>query len=80
MNSVEYYLLQFFQRLLELSFGLKRVQSGKVFAKTYQYSDMASFFLKWGETAENIVSLFLQDGETNYRFLLSLPLIYFFTE
>jgi hypothetical protein len=51
----------------------------KVFAKIYQYSDIASFFLKWGGTALILYHYSNKMGKAKYWFLLSLPLIYFST-
>jgi hypothetical protein len=51
----------------------------KVFAKIYQYSDIASFFLKWGGTALILYHYSHKIGKTKFWFLLSLPLIYFST-
>ena len=49
----------------------------KTFAKTYQYSDMVSFFLKWGGTAIMLYHYTQKMGQVKYWFLLSLPLLYF---
>lgn len=49
----------------------------KIFAKTYQYSDMVSFFLKWGGTALILYHYAHRIGRAKYWFLLSLPLLYF---
>ncbi len=49
----------------------------KIFAKTYQYSDMISFFLKWGGTALILYHYAHRIGRAKYWFLLSLPLLYF---
>lgn len=51
----------------------------KIFAKTYQYNDMASFFLKWGGTALILYHYSYKIGRAKYWFLLSLPLLYFST-
>jgi hypothetical protein len=49
----------------------------KVFSKIYSYSDMASFFLKWGGTALMLYHYSHKLGKLKYWFLLSLPLAYF---
>ncbi|MGD1835045.1 MAG: hypothetical protein ACPKQO_04920, partial [Nitrososphaeraceae archaeon] len=49
----------------------------KIFAKTYQFSDMASFFLKWAGTALMLYHYAQKIGHAKYWFLLSLPLLYF---
>jgi len=51
----------------------------KIFAKTYQYNDMTSFFLKWGGTALVLYHYSYKIGRAKYWFLLSLPLLYFST-
>jgi 5-bromo-4-chloroindolyl phosphate hydrolysis protein len=51
----------------------------KIFAKTYQYNDMVSFFLKWGGTALILYHYSYKIGRAKYWFLLSLPLLYFST-
>ena len=49
----------------------------KVLSKIYQYSDIASFFLKWGGTALILFHYSHKIGKAKYWFLLSLPLAYF---
>lgn len=49
----------------------------KILSKIYQYSDIASFFLKWGGTALILHHYSHKIGNTKYWFLLSLPLAYF---
>jgi hypothetical protein len=49
----------------------------KIFSKVYQYSDIASFFLKWGGTALILFHYSHKIGKAKYWFLLSLPLVYF---
>jgi hypothetical protein len=51
----------------------------KIFAKTYQYNDMVSFFLKWGGTALILYHYSYKIGRAKYWFLLTLPLLYFST-
>jgi hypothetical protein len=51
----------------------------RVLAKIYQYSDMASFFLKWGGTALILYHYSKKIGKIKYWFLLSLPVAYFST-
>ena len=51
----------------------------KVLSKIYQYSDIASFFLKWGGTALILYHYSHKIGRAKYWFLLSLPLAYFST-
>lgn len=51
----------------------------KIFAKTYQYCDIASFFLKWGGTALILYHYSHKLGRAKYWALLSLPLLYFST-
>jgi hypothetical protein len=51
----------------------------RVLAKIYQYSDMASFFLKWGGTALILYHYSKRIGRIKYWFLLSLPVAYFST-
>lgn len=51
----------------------------KLFAKIYQYSDIVSFFLKWGGTALILYHYSHKIGQAKYWFLLSLPLLYFST-
>jgi hypothetical protein len=49
----------------------------KIFSKTYQYSDFASFFLKWGGTSLILYHYSHKLGKIKYWFLISLPLAYF---
>lgn len=49
----------------------------KIFSNIYQYSDIASFFLKWGGTALILYHYSHKMGKVKYWFLLSLPLAYF---
>jgi len=49
----------------------------KIFSKTYQYSDIASFFLKWGGTALILYHYSHKLGKIKYWFLICLPLAYF---
>lgn len=49
----------------------------KKLGKVYQYSDMISFFLKWGGTALILHHYSHKIGRAKYWFLLSLPLAYF---
>lgn len=49
----------------------------KLLSKTYQYSDIASFFLKWGGTALILYHYSHKIGRVKYWFLLSLPVAYF---
>jgi hypothetical protein len=51
----------------------------KVLSKIYQYSDIASFFLKWGGTALILYHYSHKMGRAKYWFLLSLPVAYFST-
>jgi hypothetical protein len=51
----------------------------KILGKIYQYSDIASFFLKWGGTALILYHYSHKIGRAKYWFLLSLPLVYFST-
>ena len=51
----------------------------KTLGKIYQYSDIASFFLKWGGTALILYHYSHKIGRAKYWFLLSLPLVYFST-
>jgi hypothetical protein len=49
----------------------------KLLSKIYQYSDIASFFLKWGGTALILYHYSYKIGKVKYWFLLSLPVAYF---
>jgi hypothetical protein len=49
----------------------------KLLSKIYQYSDIASFFLKWGGTALILYHYSHKIGRVKYWFLLSLPVAYF---
>jgi hypothetical protein len=49
----------------------------KIFSKIYQYSDMVSFFLKWGGTALILYHYSHKIGKVKYWVLLSLPMAYF---
>jgi hypothetical protein len=49
----------------------------KLLSKIYQYSDIASFFLKWGGTALILYHYSHKIGKVKYWFLLSLPVAYF---
>jgi len=49
----------------------------KIFIQIYQYSDIASFFLKWGGTALILYHYSHKMGQAKYWFLLSFPLAYF---
>ena len=49
----------------------------KILSKIYQYSDIASFFLKWGGTALILYHYSHKIGRVKYWFLLSLPIAYF---
>jgi hypothetical protein len=49
----------------------------KIFSKIYQYSDMVSFFLKWGGTALILYHYSHKIGKVKYWVLLSLPVAYF---
>lgn len=49
----------------------------KVVSKIYSYSDMVSFFLKWGGTVLMLYHYSHKLGKLKYWFLLSLPLAYF---
>jgi hypothetical protein len=51
----------------------------KILSKIYQYSDIASFFLKWGGTALILYHYSHKIGKIKYWFLLSLPVAYFST-
>jgi len=51
----------------------------KLLAKIYQYSDMTSFFLKWGGTALILYHYAHKMGRAKFWFLLSLPVLYFST-
>ena len=51
----------------------------KILSKIYQYSDVASFFLKWGGTALILYHYSHKIGRAKYWFLLSLPVAYFST-
>ena len=51
----------------------------KVLSKIYQYSDIASFFLKWGGTVLILYHYSHKIGRVKYWVLLSLPLAYFST-
>jgi hypothetical protein len=51
----------------------------KSLGKIYQYSDIASFFLKWGGTALILYHYSRKIGRAKYWFLLSLPVAYFST-
>jgi len=51
----------------------------KFFGKVYQYSDIASFFLKWGGTILILYHYSSKLGKTKFWFLLSLPMAYFST-
>ena len=61
----------------EPSFLGEEGSNWKVFSKIYQYSDFASFFLKWGGTALILYHYSHKMGKAKYWFLLSLPLAYF---
>jgi hypothetical protein len=49
----------------------------KVLSKIYQYSDIASFFLKWGGTALILYHYSHKIGKVKYWVFLSLPVGYF---
>ena len=49
----------------------------KILSKIYQYSDVASFFLKWGGTALILYHYSHKIGRVKYWVLLSLPVAYF---
>jgi hypothetical protein len=49
----------------------------KLLSKIYQYSDITSFFLKWGGTALILYHYSHKIGRVKYWFLLSLPVAYF---
>ena len=51
----------------------------KILSKIYQYSDLVSFFLKWGGTALILYHFSHKIGRVKYWFLLSLPVVYFST-
>jgi len=51
----------------------------KILAKIYQYSDITSFFLKWGGTALILYHYAHKMGRAKFWFLLSLPVLYFST-
>jgi hypothetical protein len=51
--------------------------SWKLLSEIYQYSDIASFFLKWGGTALILYHYSHKIGKVKYWFLLSLPVAYF---
>lgn len=51
----------------------------KLLAKIYQYSDMTSFFLKWGGTVLILYHYAHKMGRAKFWFLLSLPVLYFST-
>jgi hypothetical protein len=51
----------------------------KILSLIYQYSDIASFFLKWGGTALILYHYSHKLGKVKYWFLLSLPVAYFST-
>jgi len=56
---------------------IEKGSNWRVVAKTYQYSDTASFLLKWGGTALILNHYSKKLGRFKYWFLLSLPLAYF---
>jgi len=49
----------------------------KILSRIYQYSDVASFFLKWGGTALILYHYSHKIGRVKYWVLLSLPVAYF---
>jgi hypothetical protein len=49
----------------------------KISSKIYQYSDIMSFFLKWGGTALILFHYSHKIGKVKYWVLLSLPVAYF---
>ena len=49
----------------------------KISSKIYQYSDVVSFFLKWGGTALILYHYSHKVGKVKYWVLLSLPVAYF---
>jgi len=51
----------------------------RFFGKTYQYSDIISFFLKWAGTALLLYHYSKKIGRIKYWFLLCLPVAYFST-
>jgi hypothetical protein len=51
----------------------------RIFGKTYQYSDIISFFLKWAGTALLLYHYSKKIGRIKYWFLLCLPVAYFST-
>ena len=51
----------------------------RIFGKTYQYSDIISFFLKWAGTALLLYHYSKKMGRIKYWFLLCLPVAYFST-
>ena len=57
----------------------KEGTSWKILSQIYQYSDIASFFLKWGGTALILYHYSRKIGKVKYWFLLSLPVAYFST-
>jgi hypothetical protein len=57
----------------------KEGTSWKILSLIYQYSDIASFFLKWGGTALILYHYSHKLGKVKYWFLLSLPVAYFST-
>ncbi|MGH9975704.1 MAG: hypothetical protein ACRD8Z_07700 [Nitrososphaeraceae archaeon] len=64
----------------EVFFGHSEEGSNwKILSKIYQYSDIASFFLKWGGTALILYHYSRKIGKVKFWFLLSLPVAYFST-
>lgn len=64
----------------EVFFGQTEEGSNwKILSKIYQYSDIASFFLKWGGTALILYHYSHKIGKVKFWFLLSLPVAYFST-
>jgi hypothetical protein len=51
----------------------------KVLSKIYQYSDIASFFLKWGGTVLILYHYSRKIGRVKFWVLLCLPVVYFST-
>jgi hypothetical protein len=51
----------------------------RIFGKTYQDSDIISFFLKWAGTALLLYHYSKKIGRKRYWFLLCLPVAYFST-
>jgi hypothetical protein len=51
----------------------------RIFGKTYQYSDIISFFLKWSGTALLLYHYSKKMGRIKFWFLISLPVVYFST-